>query len=293
MSFKIWGIDKPAYLRGVLPFFQSEATFTNSELADVTPTVGLSDHVRRIGHLTQSWYILGILDRVREQNQAYRYSLSEFGENLLNELQFNSSLAIELVHWAYYSAWLRSPDFQWGWSWVYQEVCDVMWDNSPSQIVPRKLMADTLEEANSLFPEQAPSFDIVSIRSVTSWLAIIEPPFLIKKDKSDPNSPLLSRKRENCSPELLFLAIQLQYQVKGLPFGTPLLMDEALIETVCKVCMLAPEQFWPMAEICGLTFPSLVRQESLYGTSLMITEAAPFTSPEPRPLKASPEQEIR
>ncbi len=293
MSFKLWSIDKPMYLRGVLPFFQSEATFTSSELAKITPTVGLSDSGRRIRHLTQSWYILGILDRVREQNQAYRYSPSEFGENLLNELQFNSSLAIEFAHWVYYSAWLRSPDFQWGWSWVYQEVCDVMWGSSPSRIVPKKLMADTVEKANLLFPEQAPSFDVLSIRSVMAWLAAMEPPFLIKKDMADPNSPLSSRKRENCSPELLFLAIQLQYQAKGLPFGTSLLMDEVLIEAVCKVCMLAPEQFWPMAEICSLTFPSLERKETLYGTSLMITEAAPFTPPEPRPLKASPEQEIR
>ena len=289
MSFKIWSIDKPMYLRGVLPFFQSGATFTSSELAKITPTVGLSDSGRRIRRLTQSWHILGILDRVREQNQAYRYSLSEFGENLLNKLQFNSSLAMEFVHWAYYSAWLRSPDFQWGWSWVYQEVCDVMWDSSPSQIVPRKLMADTLEKANSLFREQTPSFDIASIRSVMAWLAAMDPPFLLKKDESDSKSPLLSRKRESCGPELVFLAIQLQYQTKALSFGAPLLMDEALIEAVCKVCMLAPEQFWPMAEICSLTFPSLERKETLYGTSLMITEAAPFTPPEPRPLKASPE----
>jgi len=290
MGFEIRTIDHPTYLKEILPLFRGGTSFTNNELV---PVVRLSDSVVRIGRLTQSWYILGILDRTKEHNRAYRYSLSEFGENLLNQLQFNPSLAVEFVHWAYYSAWLRSPDSQWGWSWVYQEVCDVMWDNSPSRIVPKKLMADTVEKANSLFPEQAPSFDVLSIRSVMAWLAAMDPPFLLKKDESDSKSPLLSRKRESCSPELVFLAIQLQYQIKALSFDAPLLMDEALIEAVCKVCMLAPEQFWPMAEICSLTFPSLERKETLYGTSLMITEAAPFTPPEPRPLKASPEQEIR
>ena len=292
MPFEIRSVDTPIYLRGVLPLFRGGTSFTNKELVKTTPTVGLSDSVLRISRLTQSWHILGILDRIKEQ-KSYRYSLNEFGENLLNKLQFNSSLAMELVHWAYYSAWLRSPDSQWGWSWLYQEVCDMMWDNSPSQIIPRKLMTDTVEKANSLFPEQSPSFDVLSIRSVMAWLAAMDPPFLLKKDESDSKSPLLSRKRESCSPELVFLAIQLQYQTKVLSFGAPLLMDEALIEAVCKVCMLAPEQFWPMAEICSLTFPSLKRKETLYGTSLMITEAAPFTPPEPRPLKASPEQEIR
>ena len=287
MSFKIWAIDNPTYLKGILPLFRGGTNFTNNELVKATPTVGLSDRIKRIEHLTKSWYVLGILDRVREQNQAYRYSLNEYGENLLNKLQFNPPLAIEFVHWAWYSAWLRSPNFEWGWSWVYQEVCNTTWENSPSQIVTKKLMADTLEKANSLFPEQAPSFDILSVRSVTAWLAVMEPPFLVKKDQADPQSPFLSRKRESCSPELMFLAIQLQYQARGLPFDTPLLMDEALVEAVCKVCMLALEQFWPMAEICSLTFPSLVRKEMMYGTSLTVTEAAPFTPPEPRPLRTT------
>ncbi|MCK4473219.1 MAG: hypothetical protein KAW49_15660, partial [Anaerolineae bacterium] len=194
MPFEIRSVDTPIYLRGVLPLFRGGTSFTNKELVKTTPTVGLSDSVLRISRLTQSWHILGILDRIKEQ-KSYRYSLNEFGENLLNELQFNSSLAIEIVHWTYYSAWLRSPDFQWGWSWVYQEVCDVMWDNSPSQIIPRKLMADTVEKANSLFPEQSPSFDVLSIRSVMAWLAAMDPPFLLKKDESDSKSPLLSRKR--------------------------------------------------------------------------------------------------
>ena len=293
MPFEIRSVDTPIYLRGVLPLFRGGTNFTNNELVKTTPAVGLSDNASRIGRLTRTWYILGILDRVQEQSRAYRYSLDRFGESLLSKLPFSPSLAIELVHWAWYSAWLRLPNFEWGWSWVYQEVCNTMWENSPGQIAQNKLMADTVEKANSLFPEQSPSFDVFSIRSVMTWLAAMEPPFLIKKDGADPNSPLLSRKRENCSPELLFLAIQLQYQVKGLPFSTPLLMDETMIEAVCKVCMLAPEQFWPMAEICSLTFSSLVRKETTYGTSLMITEAAPFTPPEPRLLKASPEQEIR
>lgn len=287
MSFKIWSIDNPTYLKGVLPLLRGGTNFTNSELVKATPIVGLSDSLKRIEHITKSWYVLGILDRVREQNQAYRYSLNEYGENLLDKLQFNPPLAIEFVHWAWYSAWLRSPHFEWGWSWVYQEACNTMWENSPSQIVTKKLLADTLEKANLLFPEQAPSFDILSIRSVMAWLAAMAPPFLVKENEADPQSSFLSRKRGSCSPELMFLAIQLQYQAKGLPFGAPLLIDEALIEAVCKVCMLAPEQFWPMAEICSLTFASLVRKETLYGASLMITEVAPFTPPEPRPLKTT------
>jgi len=287
MSFKIWSIDKPTYLKGVLPLFQGGSSITNSELVQTTPRIGLSDSPRRIAHLTQSWYVLGILERMQEENKAYRYSLSSFGVDLLSKLQFNPPLAIEFVHWIWYSAWLRSPDPEWGWSWVYQEVTNMLWESSPSQAMPRKLLADALERANSLFPEESPSFDVTSVRSVTAWLAAMDPPFLIKEDENDPNSPLLSRKRESCSPELLFLAIQLQYQTKGLPFDTPLLMDEELVGTVCSVCMLAPEQFWPMAEVCSLTFPALVRKETAYGTSWTITEPAPFTPPSPRSAKAT------
>ena len=286
MSFKIWSIDKPTYLKAVLPLFQRTSSFTNSELAQATAQMELSDSLKRISHLTKSWYVLGILDRVQEENKAYRYSLGPFGEELLNKLQFNAPLAMEFVHWMWYGAWLRSPDPEWGWSWVYQEVSNMLWESSPGQAMPRKLLADALEKANSLFPEESPSFDISSVRSVTAWLLALEPPFLIKQDEEDPHSPLLSQKRENCEPELLFLALQLQYQVKGLPFGTPLLIDDELVEDVCKVCMLAPDQFWPMAEVCSLTFSTLVRKETAYGTSLTVTESASFTPPEPRSAKA-------
>ena len=285
MSFQIWSIDRPTYLEGVLPLFQRGNSFTNSELVQMTAQMGLSSSTRRIAHLTQSWYVLGILERRRVENQAYRYDLSSFGVHLLSKLQFNPPLAIEFVHWIWYSGWSRSPHPDWGWSWVCREISDILWQSSPDQVAPRKLLADAAEKANSLFPEESPSFDIISVRSVTAWLAALDPPFLIKEDEDDPKSSLLSRKRNSCSPELLFLAIQLQYRKKGLSFGIPLLMDDELVDTVCSVCMLAPEQFWPMAEVCSLTFPTLIRKETTYGTSWTVTEPAPFTPPAPRSAK--------
>ncbi len=291
MTFKIWDVDNPMHLKGVLPLFQTDTSFTNTELIRITPKVGLSNHIRRIGHLTQSWYILGILDRVKDEKQAYRYRISEFGSYILNTLQFSPSLTIDFLHWAWYSAWLRSPNFEWGWSWTYQTTCNAMWESSSGQVIPKKLAADTLEKANLQFPTEAPAFNIQSIRNVMTWLSAMEPPFLIKKDETQTGGSWLSRKRESCSPELLFLAIQLQYQTKGLPFGTPLLIDDEIIEAVSKVCLLASEQFWPMVELCGLTFASLTRKETSYGTSLTVTELAPFTPPEPRSLKSTSDME--
>lgn len=291
MTFKMWTIDTPEYLKGVLPLFQTDTSFTNSELAKKTSAIGLSDNLRRIAHLLQSWYLLGILDRTKEQNQPYRYRLSEFGQAILEILQFNPSLTMEFMHWAWYSAWLRLPNLEQGWSWVYMEACHALWESSPSQVIPKKLVADTLEKASLQFLEKVPLADIEFVRSIMSWLSALEPPFLEKKDETKTSSVWISRKRESCSPELVFLAIQLQYQIKDLSFGTPLLMDEKIIEVVCKVCMLAPEQFWPMVELCSLTFASLVRKETAYGTSLMVLEPAPFTPPEPRSLKLTSTEE--
>ena len=286
MSFQLWTTDNPTYLKEVLPSFQTTTGLTNNELVEITAALDLSDSVKRVAHLTQYWYLLGLLDRDRELNRAYRYRLSEFGGSILTSLQFSSTLAIDFLHWAMYGAWLRLPDFEWGWSWLYRETCDALWENSPGQIVSKKLLADMLERANLHFSE-APTFDIQAIRSAMNWLSALEPPFLIKEDESKRSSPWSSQRRESCSPELLFLAIQLQYHVKGLSFGTPLLMDEELVETLCKVCMLALEQFWPMAKVCSLTFPTMVRKETAYGTSWTIIEPAPFTPPEPRSTKAT------
>lgn len=282
MSFQLWTTDNPTYLKEILPFFQTPTGLTNEELVEATGRIGLSDSVKRIAHMTQFWYILGILDRELEPTRAYRYKLSKFGEDILNSLQFGSSMPFELVHWSMYSAWLRTSDFEWGWSWLYKEACDEMWEHSPDQVVTKKLQSALLERANMRFPELAPTFDVQAVRSVTYWLSALDPPFLVKEDESKKGSPWLSQRRRRCSPELLFLSIQLQYHTKGLSFGTPLLMNDDLVDALCKVCMLDPDEFWPMAEVSSLTFPYLVRKETAYGTALTIAEVAPFTPPEPR-----------
>ena len=294
MSFKLWSIDGPKYFEQVLPLFQTGICLTNIELVQLTEDILLSSSVRSIGHLAQFWFVLGVLDRTKDPRRGYKYSLSEFGKSTLQSLQFNTSLAVDLLHWTIHSTWWRSPEFVRGWSWLYQEACDTMWEDSPKEVIPKKLLSDMSERANSQFQSGAsPTFSIQSIRTVMRWLSALEPPFLTKKEETNRGSPWLSHRRESCSPELLFLALQIQYRVKDLPFGTSLLMDDDLVETVCKTCLLAPERFWPMVELCSLTFPALTRKETSYGTSLMIAEAAPFTPPEPRALATSSRQDSR
>lgn len=282
MSFKLWTTDTPQFIKELLPTFHTSSGYNNMELVTVAERLGISQSARLMRRLMQFWYALGILDREKETSGAYRYTISYFGDNVLDSIQFGATMTYDLIHWSMYSAWIRIPNFEWGWSWLYRETCDEVWESSPGEIAVKRLQAALLERANHAFPELSPTFDVNTIRAVASWLSALEPPFLVKAHESSKSARLLSRKRERCSPELLFLSLQLQYTLRGLPFGTPLLMDEELIAAVCRVCMLDSAQFWPMAELCGLMFPSLTRKETAYGTSLTVSEAAPFTPPLPR-----------
>lgn len=292
MPFELRTIDTPRYLIQVLPLFQDNQSFTNAEFVDATAAIGLSESPRRTRHLTTHWFLLGLLDRTK-CGSSFKYALSSYGAIILDNLRFGPSLAIELVHWTWYSGFLRAPVSEWGASWLYQQLSDLIWENSPARIVANKLLANMVELANSTFPDNYPSFNITSITSVIAWLSELDPPFLSKGDPDDPGRNHESNKRQYCSPELVLLAIQLQYTVKRLPFGVPLLMDDELIDSISKICLLDSNQFWPMAEICALTFPKLSRKETAYGTSLSISEPAEFTPPTPRALKSTTSQENR
>jgi len=281
MSFQIFSIDSSEYLIKVLPLFRGGKSYTSNELADLFNSLDLSVHPRRCRHLLQIWYVLGFLNRDRVGN-AYNYELSDFGKGLLKKLQFNQPLAVELAHWAWYSAWLRSPEFEIAWSWLYQDICNLLWEASPNVINAKQLTAIAVENAALLYPNQNQALDNASIGAILSWLATMDPPFLIKEDRESSRSSLVSQKRDSCNPELMYLSIQLQYYIKGITFGTPLLIEEQIINAICKTCLLRLEQFWPMVELCSITFNSLVRKETAYGTSLSIDAAAPFTPPYPR-----------
>jgi hypothetical protein len=284
MSFEIYSIDGPDYLVKILPLFGNGSSYTSQELADVVRYMGLSIHPRRSRHLLQVWFTLGFLDRLVGKKRAYRYCLSTFGEDLLNKLSFNKTLCLELAHWAWYSAWWRSQDFERAWAWLYQDVCNFLWDSSPSEVIVKQIRANAINRAMEIYPDHKPALDDQSIGSILAWQVELDPPFLIRKESGESKKGLQSKKRDSCSPELLYLAIQLQYYIKNLPFNTPILIDDLMIESICKICLLNQEQFWPLVNICLLTFSSLSRKETVYGSSLTIMEPANFTPPPPRSL---------
>ena len=279
MSFQIFSVDNPDYLKKILPLFRGGERLTALELSQSVDSLGLSMHPRRSRHLLQIWYVLGFMERRKENGGAFRYQLSSFGTELLNHLSFNESLAIELGHLAWYSAWLRAPDFERAWSWLYFDICNLLWERSPSIIVPKQLTADAVERAAAKYPDELPALDTLSINSVLMWLTALEPSFL---NRGQEKGYWSSQLRDSCSPELMYLAIQLQYSIRELSLGSSILIDDEFISSVCRTCLLSSQSFWPLVEICDLTFSTLAKKETAYGTSIIVYDTATFTPPIPR-----------
>lgn len=286
MPFHLWSTDTPEYIEKVLPIFGSGNTYTNKELAENTPDSGATDNIRRLGHLTQFWYTLGLLDR-KKDGSTYYYSLSKFGESTLSLLNFNKSLCFDLLHYALLNAWIQDQHENWGWSWVYKTTTDLLWESDNQEIENNIIHAQVMEIADVELSDWEAKVDPVAMTTTANWLARLSPPFLIRDSEDESSKSIKYRvvKREYCNPELMLLAVALEYHYRELPFGTPMVMDENTITNVCRVCLLDPSQFWPVIDLAAITFANyLHKKDTLYGTSVALLEQPDHLPPNPRRL---------
>lgn len=282
MPFHLWSTDTPEYIEKLLPQFGNEKSYSNKELAEVSSQLGSTGNQRRISHLTQYWYILGLLDREREGN-TYIYTVSDFGGKILNLLNFNKSLCFDLLHFALSNAWEIDRNEHWGWSWVYKNTAKLLWETKPSTLDKGKILSQIINMADEKIPEFKAKINPKAISSTIIWLSDLIPPFIVPFSEAKQSDDYSIDKRDNCNPELLLLAICSEYKLRELPFSTPLLIDEEVKTEVSKLCLLKEDQFWPMVDLALITFPSILqKKESLYGSSLILKEKPDFYPPHPR-----------
>lgn len=289
MPFHLWSTDTPEYIETFLPVFAKQKSYSNQELVDVSTTMGETDVERRISHLNQFWYTLGLLDRNKDGHK-YIYSISEFGEKILPLLNFNAALCFDILHFALINAWKQDQHENWGWSWVYRAVGKLLWKGEVREVDSSNLLARVNDLADQEIPDFRAKINPIAMGTSFKWMSSLTPPFLIKDDpdKSDRTVKYGVQRREFCNPELILLAVCLEYQGRGIPFGSPLVMDEGAVDSISETCLLDNNQFWPVMDLADITFNNLVqKKETLYGTSILLAAQPDFYPPDPRLLEVS------
>lgn len=220
---------------------------------------------------TTAWYLIG-LGQIKTESTDSRFpkrlfQLTSLGKQVIDTYGTNQELFYDLMHFLFYSTWCRSQDVWRGRFWLYTQVCDVLWTESPSQMDSFALTNRLQAEIMDAFPEYEPAFPERSVRAVFPWLGALKPPFLSKRDA---RSQLYSQRRDRCTPQLFHLATDLVYTNAGLKYGTSMATGEPSIEAICKICLLAPTSFWQMADLTKLTIRGYEIRKGQWGTSIAL-----------------------
>jgi len=145
----------------------------------------------------------------------------------------DSLLFAEYVHLRYSSLWhpkLGGEPF----SWAYQTVAGVLWDETPVLIDSDRLVAMVVAAAERQFGERGISFSTSSVLGILHWLRALRP-----------RCVLASRfyRRTACPPEALLLALEAIHASRRHSLDLPIHLDKATRLLACRMVLIDEEAF--------------------------------------------------
>jgi len=214
---------------------------------------------------------IGFLKTGKEdRGKRVYFQISPFGHYLQEIYSTNNVLFFEIIHFIFYSTWLRTNDIRKARFWVYKQVCDDLWVNAPSKMDSFNLASRIQSLAHETFPDYYPAFSERSARAVFPWVNALTPSFLVQPGAK---SEYLSNKRNYCTSQLFNLAIDLIYTLRKLNYGTSLNIDDGMINEVSMICLLDPERFWEMAERTQMMIKGFEVRKSQWGPTITLNQA--------------------
>lgn len=270
-SFEFKNHVSPSYIEPLLLQLEPDQWYGSSDLKALLHASGLDvEGSDIVTHNASAWTLLGIVDSDYGSESRYRryIRISDLGKHLSNVYSTNKELFFDLLHYLFYSAYLRSQSISYSRFWIYTKVCDELWTELPTTMDSFRLTNRFQHEAEILFSEYSPTFPERSVRSVFPWIAGLTPPFL---EKSGSRGQFSSKRRSYCTPQLFHLSVDLEYTRRHFTYNTALSMDEALIESICRTCLLDTDRFWSMADLASMVIREFSTKRSQWGRSIILS----------------------
>src|SRR5438876_11137452 len=174
----------PRYVEPLLLQLQHNLGYSTVQFTSLLHSSGLDVKGNSIAlHNMLTWSLAG-LGQIEKQGTRYIKKniirLTELGKQLVDTYSTNTELFYDLMHFLFYSTYLRSRDVQRGRFWLYASVSDKLWQEAPAP-TDTSAMTNRLQiESRDAFPGYDPSFSEQSVGGIFSWLQTLVPPFLSK-----------------------------------------------------------------------------------------------------------------
>ena len=269
-SFQFCNTVSPRYLEPLFLQLSFGQGYSTAQFTGLLHSNGLDVKGNGVAlHNMLTWSLAGLGQIEKRGTRHIKkniFWLTELGKQLVDTYSTNSELFYDLIHFIFYSTYLRSGDVRRGRFWLYASVCDRLWQEAPAPTDISTLTNRLQIEIRVAFPGYDSSFSERSVGGVFSWLQTLVPPFLSKQ-----GTQLFSARRSYCTPQLFHLATALIYTtVEGLQYGASLAVNERHIEAICKACLLDTEHFWNMADLTQMTVNGYEMRRGQWGTSIAL-----------------------
>lgn len=273
LSFEFNNQLSPSYIEALLTPLEPHIWYSYDELRTQLQQTISVEGIHIVRYNAAGWALAGIVtSRTEKEGRSKRkyVRLSEYGRQVRDIYSTNRELFFDLFHFTFYSAWRRTGDLSRARFWIYAEVCDALWNEAPRQMDSFELTNRLQTEAQIRFPDHSPAFPERSVRAVFPWLAALTPPFL---EATGSRNQYHSNRRRLCTPQLFHLATDFVYFSEKLAYGTSLSLSERLIEQICRLCLLDPIQFWPMADLTSMMVREFDIKRNQWGRSIVLASA--------------------
>lgn len=175
---------------------------------------------------------LGLLENAHSKQKG-QLRLTSLGRNIAEVAVRDELLFAELIHLRHWLLWHPETQGE-NFSWSYQMVCNILWDEAPTTIDSDRLVNMVLAAAEQQFGISGISFSTSSVSGILHWLRVLSPPCINEK---------VFRHRPACPPEALIVALEGIAVAKGHPSGIPLRIDYETREHACRATLLALDAF--------------------------------------------------
>lgn len=271
ITFQFGNNISPRYIDPLFMPLQYGQWYSRAQLIELLRNAGFNiegEHIVSYNVLAWSLIGLGELEKRKVGNTIKSmFKLTKLGKQLIDTYSTRPELFYELMHFLFYSTYLRSNDIRNSRFWIYFMVCDALWLEAPKMIKTATLANRLQIERREMFPDYDSTFDYRAVQSVFPWLQTLTPPFISKIGVKH-----FTSRRSYCTSQLFHLATDMIYNtVERLQYGTSLAISDKQIEAICKICLLDPAHFWDMVNLTQMMIRGYEIHQGQWETSLVLS----------------------
>lgn len=273
-SFEFRNQVAPRYIEPLFVHLGDGAWHLPSEMRDMLRHNGIDvvgEQIVQYNITTWSLIGLGRTQRGGQQSKTgLRFQVSPLGNALIEQYSTNRPLFFDLMHFLFYTTWLRSQDIYRGRFWTYMRTCQILWEESPKKVDTFEITNRLLQEcqAHPLFAEYHPTFPERSVSTVCLWMKHLDPPVIRSSGRGDAE---VTARRSYCTPQLFQLALDVLYHdIEHIAYSSSMGISEALIDAVCRITLLDPASFWEMAKLAEMSLDGIEIRQGQWGTSIAL-----------------------